>query len=138
MQYQRVNSSIEPVFFSCVSSPWPKKITFPDFPAIPTAGDRKATCPTIFFSPAIRSFLPGLVFQSLDVPSPQPLHLAPELEEAADLGIIQDSKAIDHRDRPAAHAEDFVGGQLPIGLMADRQNDGIHAFQRFGKVLLDS
>ena len=66
------------------------------------------------------------------------LHLAAELEVAADGIVIEDAEAVDNRDGAAAHLDYSVGGEFHVGLVAHREDDRVGVFQGRGDVLLDA
>src|SRR5262249_31356429 len=76
-----------------------------------------------------------LGLDALDVPTSEALHLAAELEKAPNLRVVEDTEAVDDRDRTARHLHDVVGHELQIGLVGHGEDHGLDAVQAGGEVL---
>lgn len=78
-----------------------------------------------------------MIFDPLDVPPAEPLHLAAQLEVSRDLLIVQDAEAIDDCYRPARGADDGIGIEVEVRLVAHSEDKGVDAAQCLIQVFLD-
>lgn len=69
------------------------------------------------------------VLDSFDVAAAEALYLAAELEVTADGRIVEHPEAVDDGDGAAGHGEHLIGVELPVGIVADGQDDGIGALE---------
>src|SRR5262245_52679405 len=76
-----------------------------------------------------------LLLDALDVPAPEPLHLAAELEVAADLVVVEDPEAVDHCQGSPGHRDHGVGIEGEVRLVRDREDHGLDAAQRGFQIL---
>lgn len=76
---------------------------------------------------ALFSLLACRLLDALDVPAPQALDLATELEVAGNRRIIEQTKTIDHGNRLARPAHHLFRRQLAVGFMRYGQDQRVDA-----------
>ena len=75
------------------------------------------------FSVLRTALRPHLFLDPLDMAAAEGLHLAAQLEVAADGVVAEDAEAVDYRQRPARPSDNLVRLQVQILLVGHRQED---------------
>lgn len=72
-----------------------------------------------------------MLFDPLEMAAAECLDFAAEFKVAMDIGIREDSEAVDHGQRPARPLDDLGRIELQILLVRNGQDQGLGVFQGF-------